>query len=229
MPLVGKKFRAPQKKTRIKQEPDLFYLCLVTTEISMSPPFTTFEDSTLIKLTLAGEGDCFAVLMDRHLTAVRRRIRSMVPDASDLDDLLQEVALKIWCHLGTFRSESSFRTWMTRVAINETLQSYRRERSRPLYQSLGDFDAIASPGQSPYQSLALVELTQAVRSAVAALPEKYRQVLILRDLDQLSARETAQSLHSTIPTVKTRLFRARLMLSTALQRSRIRKLASGGA
>jgi RNA polymerase sigma-70 factor (ECF subfamily) len=129
------------------------YLYLAITEIAMSPPFTTFGDSALIKLTLAGEAECFAVLMDRHLAATRKRIRSMVPDASGLDDLLQEVALKIWCHLGTFRSESSFRTWMTRVAINEPLQSYRRERSRPRPEPLGDFHAFASPGQSPYSLL----------------------------------------------------------------------------
>jgi len=119
----------------------------------MNPLLATYEDSTLISLALRAHNDCFAVLMDRHLAATRKRIRSMVPDASGLDDLLQEVALKIWCHLGTFRSESSFRTWMTRVAINEPLQSYRRERSRPRPEPLGDFHAFASPGQSPYSLL----------------------------------------------------------------------------
>ncbi len=88
----------------------------------MTPSLATSEDSTLIKLALAGQAECFAVLMDRHLVAVRRRICSMVGNASDADDLLQEVLLKVWRRLSTFRSESSFRTRMTRVAINEALQ-----------------------------------------------------------------------------------------------------------
>ena len=109
---------------------------------------------------------------------------------------------------------------MTRVAINEALQSYRRQRYSPLFQSLRDLDGLASHGESPDQSLARVEVTQAIRTAVAGLPAKYRQILILRDLEEFSVRETAQCLQSSIPAVKTRLFRARLMLLTALQRTR---------
>jgi RNA polymerase sigma-70 factor (ECF subfamily) len=159
-----------------------------------------------------------------------KEIASMVGNPTDAEDLLQEVLLKVWRHLSTFRSESSFRTtWMTRVAINEALQFYRRERCRPTCQPIGDLDAFASQSESPHQSFARVQTTQAVRNAVVRLPDKYRQVLILRDLEQLSARETAQRLQSSIPAVKTRLFRARLMLSAAIGRSRIRGLASAEA
>jgi RNA polymerase sigma-70 factor (ECF subfamily) len=186
----------------------------------MALPLATFEDSALIKMALAGQTECFTVLTNRHLPAVRRRIGSIVPNTTDADDLLQEVLLKVWIHLSTFRSESSFRTWMTRVAINEALQSFRRERCRPLCQSVRDLDALASHGESPHQSLSRVEVTRAIRSAVAGLPAKYSQVLILRDLEELSVRETAQCLQSSVPAVKTRLFRARLMLLTALQRTR---------
>ena len=195
----------------------------------MTRPLARFEDSTLIKLALEGQTECFAVLMDRHLIAVRKRIASMVGNATDAEDLLQEVLLKVWRHLSTFRSESSFRTWMTRVAINEALQFYRRERCRPTCQPIGGFDAFVSQSESPHQSFARVQATQAVRNAVVILPDKYRQVLILRDLEQLSARETAQRLQSSIPAVKTRLFRARLMLLSAIERSRIRGLASAEA
>jgi RNA polymerase sigma-70 factor (ECF subfamily) len=188
--------------------------------MATTSPLATFEDSTLIKLALAGQTECFSVLMDRHSAAVRRRIGSMVRNATDVEDLLQEVLLKVWCHLSTFRSESSFRTWMIRVAINEVLQSYRREQRWRWSQTPGDLDTLASPYESPLQSLARVEVTHAVRSAVVGLPAKYRQVLVLRDLEQLSIRETAQWLQSSIPAVKTRLFRARHMLLAALRRSR---------
>jgi RNA polymerase sigma-70 factor (ECF subfamily) len=190
----------------------------------MTPPLATFDDSTLIKLVLAGEAESFAVLMDRHLAAVRKRIGSMVPNKADAEDLLQEVILKVWYRLATFRFESSFRTWMTRVAINEVLQSYRREQRVPICRAASDFDVIASPSESPHQSLARVEEIQAVRSAVVGLPAKYRRVLILHDLGQLSVRETAQELESSVAAVKTRLFRARHMLLAALQESNIQGL-----
>jgi RNA polymerase sigma-70 factor (ECF subfamily) len=185
----------------------------------MTPPLASFEDSVLIELALAGQSECFTVLMDRHLVAVKRCIGSMVRNAADSEDLVQEVVLKVWRHLSTFRSESSFRTWLTRVATNEALQSYRRDRCKPLCQALGDFDALDSHAESPHQSYARIEMAQAVHGAVAALPAKYRQVLTLRDLEELSAQETALRLQSSIPTVKTRLFRARLMLSATLRRS----------
>jgi RNA polymerase sigma-70 factor, ECF subfamily len=193
----------------------------------MTPPLASFEDSVLIELALAGQSECFTVLMDRHLVAVKRCIASMVRNAADSEDLVQEVVLKVWRHLSTFRSESSFRTWLIRVAINEALQSYRRERRKPLGQALGDFDALASHAESPHQSYARIEMAQAVHGAVAELPAKYRQVLTLRDLEQLSAQETALRLQSTIPTVKTRLFRARLMLLDTLRRSTMRGALRG--
>jgi RNA polymerase sigma-70 factor (ECF subfamily) len=194
----------------------------------MAPQLATFEDSALIELALAGRTECFTVLTNRHLPAVRRRIGSIIPNTTDADDVLQEVLLKVWCHLSTFRSQSSFRTWMTSVAINEALQSYRRERRRPVFQAPGDLDSFASPTESPLQSLARAETTQVVRKAIVELPSKYRQVLILREFKQLTAREVAQSLQLTIPAVKTRLFRARLMMLAALQRSNIRGLVRGG-
>jgi len=195
----------------------------------MAPPLATFEDSTLIKLTLAGQTECFTVLTNRHLPAVRRRIGSIISNTTDADDLLQEVLMKVWRHLSTFRSESTFRTWITRVATNEVLQSRRREQRRPLCQAISDLNILPSSCESPHQSFARVEVTEALRRAVLGLPSKYRQVLVLRDLQELDERETAQWLKLSIPAVKTRLFRARLMLSAALQPSRDREVERAAA
>src|SRR5580658_3001360 len=197
----------------------------MTAKIAMDPPLGALEDSTLIALALAGQNECFAELVDRHRAPVRRRIASMVRNPADADDVLQDTLLKVWSRLSTFRSESSFRTWMTRVAINEALQAYRRGQRRPLCQPLGDLDAVDSQSESPHQYLARVEVTQAVRGAVVRLGPKDKQVLILRDLQQFTERETAQCLHSSIPAVKTRLFRARLTLRAELQRSEIPGIA----
>ena len=183
----------------------------------MTPPHSAFEDSVLIEMILAGQAEYFNVLMDRHLAALGKCVASMVRNVAEREDLLQEVVIKVWRHLASFRSESSFRTWANRVAVNEVLQSYRRQRCRPLLQLPMDADAFASPGESQLTSLVRSETTKTVRRAVAQLPEKYQQVLVLRDLEQLSSLETARCLESTVPAVKSRLFRARNMLSKALR------------
>ena len=188
----------------------------------MSQPLAVLDEATLIKKTLAGETEYFGILIDRHMVALKKCVGSMVRNGADADDLLQSVLLKVWRRLSTFRSESSFRTWMTRVAINEVLQSYRRDQRDPLLQSGGELEDLSSCDESPQRRLLRVEVTNTVRGAVAVLPEMYRKVLILRDLEEFSTEETAKSLRATVPAVKTRLFRARLMLSAALAGSKVR-------
>ena len=97
------------------------------------------------------------------------------------------------------------------------LQSYRREKRRGVCQPLIDLNILPSRGESPHQSVVRIETTETVRRAVAKLPTKYRQVLILRDLQELTERQTAHSLELSIPAVKTRLFRARHMLLKELR------------
>jgi RNA polymerase sigma-70 factor (ECF subfamily) len=184
----------------------------------MKPSFADLEDSALINLALAGQPECFAILMDRYLVSVRGLIRSRVQNAAEADDVLQQVLLKAWHHLSTFRSESSFRTWVTSVAINEARQSYRRERSRPLSHAFGDLNALVSQTESPDEALARLEAARMVRRAVAELPSKYRLVVNLCYLQQLSLREAAQWLQLTVQAVKSRLLRARTMLSAQIER-----------
>lgn len=191
----------------------------------MTTAFATLDDSRLIQLALKGEVECFAALMDRHIGAVRKRIQGMVRSSDDADDLVQDVQIKVWRHLSAFRSESTFRTWVIRVATNEALQAYRREKRRAVCQPITDLDSFPAKGESPHQSVVRTEAAETVRRAVVMLPTKYRQVLILRDLRELTERETADSLELSIAAVKTRLRRARHMLLKALSRSTSQKLA----
>jgi RNA polymerase sigma-70 factor (ECF subfamily) len=184
----------------------------------MKPNTAQLEDSALIELTLAGETACFNVLIDRHQAAVRTRIRSMTRKTEDEDDLVQQVFFKAWRHLASFRSEAKFRTWITQIATNEVRQLYRRESHSPQCPALGNFDIFASKLDSPQQSLERSETVETVRRAIAHLPAIYRQILVLRELKQLSQAETARWLRASIPMVKSRLFRARQMLSAEIQR-----------
>ena len=94
-------------------------------------PLANCDDGALIQMAIDGRSDCFSVLMGRHLVAVKKRLRFMVSNEADLDDLVQEVQLKTWLHLATFRKESNLRTWMIRIGINQAWQSYRRSQCRP--------------------------------------------------------------------------------------------------
>jgi RNA polymerase sigma-70 factor (ECF subfamily) len=182
-------------------------------------PLPSFEDHTLIEMALAGQSACFSALMDRHVTAVRKCIRSAVTNTADVDEIVQDAFLKAWVHLSKFRFEASFRTWITRVALNESLALYRRQRSRPFCSTLDNLEAFPSYYESPEQALARSEIRRTVHAAIASLPRIYRDILILCDLEQLSVQEAAGRLKSSIPAVKTRLFRARRLLSTALHKS----------
>lgn len=186
-------------------------------EVDMNAPPGRRDDRVLIEMAVAGCGDCFAALMGRHLIAVRRKLSLMVSNQDDLDDLVQEVQLKAWRHLPTFRSESNIRTWMIRIGINQARQTYRHSRCGPVFQPLDESARLASSGESTHQKLLRSEATDALRLAVARLPRKYREVLVLRHLSELLVSETAAHLHKTVETVKTRLFRARRMLSQQLR------------
>jgi RNA polymerase sigma-70 factor (ECF subfamily) len=180
-------------------------------------PLANCDDGALIQMAIDGRSDCFSVLMGRHLVAVKKRLRFMVSNEADLDDLVQEVQLKTWLHLATFRKESNLRTWMIRIGINQAWQSYRRSQCRPVCQPLDDSAGIASHEASPHQRLLQGEATNAVRAAVAKLPPKYREVLILRDLTELCGEKAAERLQIKSGTLKTRLLRARVMLSKKLR------------
>jgi RNA polymerase sigma-70 factor, ECF subfamily len=174
------------------------------------------DDSALIRLVLAGETDYFGLLMDRHLATVKGRIQWMTRSAQDVEDIMQEVQLKVWKNLRSFRSEASFRTWVTSVATNETLQFYRKKNRALLVDDPRKLEVLESPADSPFQAHVRRELAETVRAAVQRLPSKYKEVLVLRGLQELSLREICQELQATMPAVKTRVFRARAALSEVL-------------
>jgi RNA polymerase sigma-70 factor, ECF subfamily len=192
----------------------------------MDPPLTALGDSALIKLVLSGRTECFAVLMNRYLPTMQRRIGSIVTNTADVEDLSQEVFFKIWHHLSTFREESAFGTWVTRIAINEALNLCQRNHRPPNWQTVDDLDTFASAIDSPLQCLARTEARQMLHYAVAKLPVIYGQVLILREIGQFSMEEIARFVRTTVPTVKTRLFRARGMLLRQIPRAKMSGVSS---
>jgi RNA polymerase sigma-70 factor (ECF subfamily) len=177
-----------------------------------------FSDHDLIRLTLEGQTDCFTALMDRHLSAIRRCIGFMLRGNGAAEDLAQEVVLKAWRFLSAFRAESSFRTWLTRVAVNEVRQFRRRELRASRFQELSNPEVLASRDESPYEYCTRMQRTEAVRAVVESLPAMYREVVMLRELEELTILEIAERLRCTVPAAKSRLFRGRSMILAGVRK-----------
>ena len=174
-----------------------------------------------------GEGDvqAFHDLVHPYQRAIFLAALSLVRNEADAEDVAQEAVLKTFKNLSRFRQEAKFSTWVIQITINEAKMKLRKER-RHLYESLddgkqndeGDYvpKDFADWREIPSEALEQSELRQALAKALDSLPEKYRSVLILRDVQQLSINETAEALGLSEANVKTRLCRARLQMRDAL-------------
>ena len=176
------------------------------------------EERELIQRAVAGDSECFATLVGRYRQDLRRHIHSILRNEFDTDDALQNAILNVWRGLGSFRFESTLRTWLLRIAANEALVFLRGESRHRSRQVEWDPEIYPTIEPSANQRLVQQRRAAAVRLAAVGLPPMYLRVLVMRDLQEFSARETALCLGATVPAVKTRLFRARQMLKTRLRR-----------
>src|SRR4051812_13676783 len=101
------------------------------------------DDTALIQMALAGHGECFGELLQRHKSIVRARVLSLVRNSPDVDDVVQEVFFKAWRALPTFRADAAVSTWLTSIATNEALALYRRRQRQPSCGPQGEFDTVA--------------------------------------------------------------------------------------
>jgi RNA polymerase sigma-70 factor (ECF subfamily) len=180
---------------------------------------------TLIQRVLGGDHDAFHELVRPYERGVFVAAVSLLGNDADAEEVAQEAILKAFKNLPRFRKEAKFSTWLIQIAINESKMKLRKDRRR-LYESLeqgakndeGEYmpQDFADWREIPSESLDRKELRAALTRALQALPEKYRQVLMLRDVQQLNIQETAKALGISEANVKTRLSRARLQMRDAL-------------
>ena len=158
--------------------------------------------------------------MRRHNQRLFRVIRSVVVDDTEAEDTLQETWVRAFEHLGQFAGRASFATWVTRIAFHEALARARsRKRWTPVEDSEGEIMPEAnrqSKFETPESQAIRGQLGQILESALDALPESYRTVFMLREVEQLSTLETAESLGLSEEAVKTRLHRGRALLRRQL-------------
>lgn len=183
------------------------------------------DENTLIERVLEGDHDAFPQLLKPYERLIYLSAFAILRTEADAEDVAQEAILKAFKNLASFRRESRFSTWLTQITINEARMKLRKDR-RHLYESLdegqrtddGDYvpTDFADWREIPSEALEQKELRKVLTDAVAALPDNYRAVLMLRDVQHLSIRETARMLSLSEANVKTRLLRARLQLRDAI-------------
>ena len=167
------------------------------------------SDETLLALLRAGNTAAFEPIMRRYNQRLYRIARSIVRDEAEAEDVVQEAYVSAYKNLAQFADRSRFSTWLTRIAINEALARGRARRREELDPELG---SRSSSAPSPEDNASRRELAQLLVSAIDALPESYRMVVMLRDVEGMDTAEVAECLDLTQEAVRVRLHRARAAL-----------------
>lgn len=193
------------------------------------------DEAALVRLAQAGVGDAFRVIMQRGNQRLFRVARGVVRDDAEAEDVLQEAWVRAFAGIGSFRSEAGIMTWLTRIVLNEARGRLRRRRPTVGLEAVeaAQMEAgqvIRFPGAfgtaSPEADAARAQIRGLIEHAVDDLPEGFRMVFILRDIEECSIEETAAALGLRPETVKTRLHRARRLLREALD-ARLASVTTG--
>lgn len=183
-------------------------------------------EGDLVERAKAGDMEAFAELVRRYERRIYRMARQITQNDEDAEDVLQESFLKAFEHLDSFQGQSKFYTWVTRIAVNESLMKLRKRKSdrtvsldenietdeEPIVREIAVWD------DTPESKYSQEELRQILDRAIDSLKPIFRTVFILRDVEELSTEETAEVLGLSVAAVKSRLLRARLQLRERLTR-----------
>jgi RNA polymerase sigma-70 factor, ECF subfamily len=182
-------------------------------------------EAGLIARILAGEKELFHELIRPYERMVYLTLLAIVKNEADAEDAAQEAVISSYRYLSSFRGHAKFSTWLTTIAINEGRKRVRKAKTaaeesieEEVEGQEGDFTpaALTDWREVPLEALERKELREALRVAVAELPDIYRHVFILRDLEELNIEETSQAMGISAGVVKVRLHRARIMLQKRL-------------
>ncbi|HEY3350462.1 MAG TPA: RNA polymerase sigma factor [Thermoanaerobaculia bacterium] len=184
-------------------------------------PLAILDDETVIRRVKQGEIALFEIVMRRYNQRLYRIIRSILGTDSDVEDVIQETYLKAYGHLAQFEGRSSFATWLTKIAVYEAVARARKgRRFQPLEVTVGDDESrvaeLRSALPDPEQNASRHEIRRLIEEAVDHLPDIFREVFVMREIEQMSQAETAECLGLKEETVKTRLHRARRQIETHL-------------
>jgi RNA polymerase sigma-70 factor (ECF subfamily) len=193
--------------------------------------FANLTDEEVVSRVLAGDTALFEIIIRRYNQLLYRVSCSILKNDAEAEDVMQEAYVRAYEHLEQFEGRAQFRTWLTRIAVHEALaRAGRRKRfyaiDSPDDHLDGDLmDHFSTTGRSPEQQAANSELRHLLENAIERLPDLYRCVFMLRDVEQMSVEEVGRILNLSESTVKVRLHRARRALRKAITESTGQQLA----
>jgi RNA polymerase sigma-70 factor (ECF subfamily) len=172
-------------------------------------------DEEIVHLVREGQTGLFELLMRRHNQRLYRTVRSVSLNDSEAEDVLQDAWVRAFHHLDQFEGRSAFATWVTKIAFYEALA---RARTARRFTSVEEQEKpMTASSLNPEQDAMRGELGRLLQSSIDSLPEEYRTVFMLREVEQLSTAETAECMGLSEEAVKTRLHRSRALLRGDLQ------------
>lgn len=183
------------------------------------------EELRLVEGLRSGDDNAYEALIVRYQQPVYNLIYRLMDDPGDSSDIVQEVFLKIFRNIGSFRGQSSLKTWIYRIAVNEA-HNHRRWFSRHRRQEVGlepeddsargYRDTLSDPSRSPFETVADHETRLMIETALAEVNPNFRAAVVLRDMEDLSYEEIAEVLQLSLGTVKSRILRGREALRKLL-------------
>jgi RNA polymerase sigma-70 factor (ECF subfamily) len=178
-------------------------------------------DAALVIQAQGGNLEAFNELITRHSRRVYGMIVSIIGDVEEAHDAVQDTFLKVFSHIGDFQRRSKFSTWLMSITSNIALQRLRNRKRLEHFREIGDESELRSFvvrtwEADPEQLYSQAQRRKLVENGLLKLPRKYRVVLVLRDMEQLSTEEAATALGLSVSALKARLFRARRMLRETL-------------
>lgn len=176
-------------------------------------------DLDLVRRTVGGDGEAFELLVLKYQERIFRLVRRLLGDREQVEDLAQEVFLRAYRSLGSFKGESTFYTWLYKIALN-TCRNYYRSLGRRPEGSIVDGESLLenmeSPVSSPEREALRAELWDSIRTSLESLPPEQREAVVLCDLEGLSYDEMATVIGIPVGTVRSRVFRGRRALQQQL-------------
>jgi RNA polymerase sigma-70 factor (ECF subfamily) len=175
-------------------------------------------EASLLARAQAGDVAAFERLSGRYADRLFMLLLRLLGDRAEAEDVAQEVMLRAWQGITRFRGQSSYFTWLYRIAVNEANRALERRARRPAGASIGahELDLPASPAQDPYRQAENSELRRALGRALAELPSPLRTAIVLRDVEGLSTQQAAEIAGVGEAAFKSRLHQARLRVSATL-------------
>ncbi len=192
--------------------------------MTSASPMTVFgnmSDEVLVQCVLAGNKALFEILMRRHNQRIYRVARAVLRNDTEAEDVMQDAYVRAFEHLKQFEARSSFSTWLSRIAFNEALARVRKQKRFEELDVIPEnkkdkMAGLRSVDKNPEENASNAEIRRLLEKEVIAMPENYRTVFMLREVEEIHADEVAQILGITAENVKMRLFRARAFLRKRL-------------